>query len=121
MKINIPRDLLMSLNDRTVWQGSLRQKKTLCELGKVHGLNSGIKLDRARLTVLIHWPDNRRRDRHNYTPTIKHLIDGMVDAGVLPDDDDDHLDGPILQTARFEPCDKRFAATMEFIFQAVTA
>ena len=30
--------------------------------------------------------DKRRRDPHNYAPTVKHVIDGLVDAGVWPDD-----------------------------------
>lgn len=29
---------------------------------------------------------NQRRDPHNFMPTVKHLIDGIVDAGVLIDD-----------------------------------
>lgn len=56
-------------------------------------------LQRARLVVTLAYPDRKRRDRHNYTPTIKPIIDGLIDAGVLPDDDDTHLDGPVLKVA----------------------
>jgi hypothetical protein len=50
---------------------------------------------RVRLVVTLRWPDNRRRDGHNlYSYVIKPLVDGMVDARLLPDDDDDHLVGP---------------------------
>jgi crossover junction endodeoxyribonuclease RusA len=28
----------------------------------------------------------RRRDPHNYFPTVKHIVDGLVDAGLWPDD-----------------------------------
>lgn len=36
-------------------------------------------------------PDRRRRDRVNYARVHKAAIDGLVDAGVIPDDTPDHL------------------------------
>jgi hypothetical protein len=30
--------------------------------------------------------DRRRRDPHNYFATVKPIIDGLVDAGLWPDD-----------------------------------
>ena len=38
--------------------------------------------------VTVHLPvkGNRRRDPHNWFPTIKPIIDGLVDAGLWPDD-----------------------------------
>ena len=39
-------------------------------------------------------PDRRRRDRHNLAPTVKAMMDGLIDAGLLPDDADRYLDGP---------------------------
>lgn len=48
-------------------------------------------LGRARVTAELHWVDRRRRDSSNYMPTIKAAIDGLVDARVLTDDDDEHL------------------------------
>lgn len=29
---------------------------------------------------------DRRRDPSNYAPTVKHIVDGLVDAGLWPDD-----------------------------------
>ena len=55
------------------------------------------KLDRAHITVHVAWPDRRRRDVHNIMPTVKACVDGFVDFGVLPDDDDHHLIGPDLR------------------------
>jgi crossover junction endodeoxyribonuclease RusA len=34
---------------------------------------------------------NRRRDPHNFFPTVKHLIDGLTLAGLWPDDDSTHV------------------------------
>ena len=55
------------------------------------------KLDRAHITVRVAWPDRRRRDVHNVMPTIKACVDGLVDYGLLPDDDDKRLIGPDLR------------------------
>lgn len=41
--------------------------------------------------VEVTWPDRRRRDAHNLQPTIKAAIDGIVDAGLLADDSDQHI------------------------------
>lgn len=52
---------------------------------------------RARLVAWVRFPDGRRRDLHNYMPTLKALVDGLVDAGLLPDDDARHLQGPDMR------------------------
>lgn len=57
----------------------------------------GVTLAAADLEVALGWPTRVRRDAHNVIPTLKALIDGMVDAGLLPDDDDRHLTGPDLR------------------------
>lgn len=49
-------------------------------------------LDRVTITATVHRPDRRRNaDAHNRYPTVKAVVDGLVDAGVLPDDCDRHL------------------------------
>lgn len=55
------------------------------------------RLLRARIVALYHPPDRRRRDVHNLLPAAKCCVDGLVDAGVLPDDNDDHLIGPDMR------------------------
>ena len=62
------------------------------------------RLERARVTITIAFPDRRRRDTHNLMPTAKAVVDGLVDAGLvdaglLPDDDHRHLVGPHLEAA----------------------
>jgi len=45
-------------------------------------------LQRIHVYYVIHpKPGNRRRDPGNWSPTAKAAIDGLVDAGVVPDDD----------------------------------
>lgn len=49
-----------------------------------------------RLVVTLHYQpkQQRRRDRHNLWPTVKALVDGIVDAGIVPDDDTEHVSTP---------------------------
>jgi len=57
------------------------------------------RLERARLDVGVAFPDRRRRDTHNLMPTVKAVVDGLVDARLLPDDSWRHLSGPRLERA----------------------
>jgi Holliday junction resolvase RusA-like endonuclease len=50
--------------------------------------------DRAHITVSYRFPNNRRREVSNLQPTSKAIVDGLVDAGLIPDDDDLHVVGP---------------------------
>jgi len=52
-------------------------------------------LQRAHIYFVIH-PDTsiKRRDPGNWAPSAKAAVDGLVDAGVLPDDDCTRLIGP---------------------------
>ena len=53
---------------------------------------------RAHIVVTVRFPDKRRRDVSNLYPYVaKPLVDGLVDARVLPDDDDLHVIGPDLR------------------------
>jgi len=56
------------------------------------------RLQRAHIAAVYQPPDRRRRDPANWYPSFKACIDGIVsDAGVLPNDDADHLDGPDMR------------------------
>lgn len=45
----------------------------------------------ATVTVVIPVADHRRRDPSNYYPVVKACVDGLVKAGVWPDDDPRYL------------------------------
>jgi len=47
--------------------------------------------------ALFRFPDNRRRDTANLYPTVKALVDGLVDEHRLVGDHDGVLDGPWLR------------------------
>jgi crossover junction endodeoxyribonuclease RusA len=50
-----------------------------------------IPLPPCLVRVTFGVPDNRRRDPHNTAPTVKAIVDGMVDAGLWPDDTPDQV------------------------------
>lgn len=90
---------LINANVRLHWREDRKRSRDLravagwqARAARIPGLTS------ARIVARVTWPDARRRDAHNLGPTGKHLIDGLVDAGVLPDDSDRHLIGPDWRT-----------------------
>ena len=50
------------------------------------------KWERAIWSPIFTWPDRRRRDEDNACSRCKPLLDGIVDAGLIPDDDKYHLE-----------------------------
>ncbi|MFH5879774.1 hypothetical protein [Arthrobacter sp. NA-172] len=48
----------------------------------------------VRILAKIHKPGNRRWDPNNLAPTTKACVDGMVDAGLIPDDSWREVEGP---------------------------
>lgn len=121
---NLTKSNLLSENDRKHWAAKAPVVKTLRTLSKIQhraAINRGDyrPFDRARLVVWITWPDGRRRDAHNTLPTLKALIDGAVDAGMIKDDSDRYLQGPDLRTIQGVRCDKRYAVKFEFCWTEV--
>lgn len=49
---------------------------------------------RAHITIAYRFATNHRREVSNLQPTSKAIVDGLVDAGLIPDDDDTHVVGP---------------------------
>lgn len=94
--------MLINANQRLHWRRKAERTKHWREVGHYAGksaMRNGllVPMERAHMTVWFAWPDARRRDVGNLAPTVKALLDGLVDAGVLPDDDDAHLLGPDLR------------------------
>src|SRR5262245_56987221 len=57
------------------------------------------QLDRIHVHGLVVPPNPRIRDPANWYPSFKAAIDGLVDAGVVPDDNPTHLVGPDMRLA----------------------
>lgn len=88
-EIPVPASLKMSANDRLHWRPKSDRIRALRLLAKFEARNRGIAPQQERIDVGLIWhtPDRRRRDPDNLVvPMFKALCDGVVDAGVVPDD-----------------------------------
>jgi hypothetical protein len=57
----------------------------------------GALFQRAHILGVLHPPTDGRRDPANWYPSFKAAVDGLVDAGVLEDDDHTRLLGPDMR------------------------
>lgn len=64
-------------------------------LSIVNGLD-GMMLSKYEMEVVTYMPSKRRADPDNYVP--KFILDGLVEAGVLVDDDGEHMECLRLKT-----------------------
>jgi hypothetical protein len=51
----------------------------------------------VRVVCELRFHGNRRRDPGNWAPTAKAIVDGMVDAGLFPDDNAKYVTGPDMR------------------------
>lgn len=85
------------MNQRKHWRWVAGQKKVWRETAHILGLTKvkeAQALTRGRKALVqFAFPvsQNRRRDPHNYYPTIKPIIDGLTDAGFWPDDTPEYV------------------------------
>lgn len=86
---------LLSLNGREHWAARNRKARALKDAATVLVRAARVPaLERITVTVLYDPPDRRRRDHDNLMATYKPLADGIVAAGVVPDDDTAHVAPP---------------------------
>lgn len=80
----------LSLNDRGHWtrrSNLTREWRHATGIWALQSRPRGGHLPPSTVHVTFEVKDpNRRRDPHNNAPTIKALVDGLVDAGYWPDD-----------------------------------
>lgn len=108
----------LSANDRLHWAHKARVVKLWREAAawavKAHRLPSyGDQL--VQITATIHKPHGRRFDAANYAPTGKAAIDGCRDAGLLVDDDNDHVIGPDMRRGVASPKSPRLVLEIRTI------
>lgn len=98
LPVAVPGREVLSANDRYQhWGQRARGTQRLRDRGRLaYRLAGSPHLEVAVCTVPVCYPDRRKRDVANLYNTAKAILDGMVGAGLLPDDDDAHLSGPWL-------------------------
>lgn len=88
LNANQRKDLRRQTPDRRAWR----------DAGLIHAMRVGLpKLQRAHIVAVLRFPLSRNRDVHNYYPTLKAVVDGLVDYGLVPDDSHQFLVGPDLR------------------------
>lgn len=95
----LPRAIVVSSNDRLHWRAKAKKVADLREIGRREARAEGMQpaIGPVDVIVTIYWPDKRRRDAPNLWDTVKPLIDGIVDAGILRDDSDQYIARTIFQ------------------------
>jgi crossover junction endodeoxyribonuclease RusA len=93
-------------NQRLHWADKARKTRQLRSYASLLARRYKVpRLDRAR--IVLHWQPAtvRRRDQLSIAPTLKPLVDGLIDAQVLPDDDSEHAE----LSCRIEPVAEKAA------------
>lgn len=96
MIVRVPANEWMSANDRMHWGQRSGRTKRLRRRGYFEARRNGLlPMARAFVVARVQYAKGvSRADPANAYPTVKALIDGAVDFGVLADDDSEHLIGP---------------------------
>jgi len=82
----------LSLNQKMHYMVEHKIKGELKQAAIVIAKQQRIPRLRACTAELVWFKgDNRRADSDNTSPTLKPLMDGLVAAGILPDDDSAHV------------------------------
>lgn len=97
VSIRVPQSqIITSNNERGHWAKRSGVKKRFRTMA--HYQARSVKLQKydqlIRVIVRIDYPDNKQRDSVNLYPTVKCHVDGFVDYGLIPDDNDKYLVGP---------------------------
>ena len=90
--LDIPANLWLTANGRLHWAAKASRTKRIRRLAFLLAQKLPA-MDAANIHAAISYPTARRADPANASPTVKAAIDGIVDAGVLPDDDHRHVPG----------------------------
>jgi len=86
---NQRQDLRAQTSTRRAWR----------DAGRIHAMSARLPkgITAVRVIATCHPVTNRRRDVGNLYPTAKAVVDGLVDYGLIVDDDDRHLIGPDMR------------------------
>jgi len=94
--IDIPSASWLTSNDRPHWAvkakrvAAIRKLAGFATLARIRSGNL-TPMQHADLTVHVYYPANRGQDAQNAADAAKGAIDGVVDGGLLPNDDNAHL------------------------------
>lgn len=88
----------INANDRSTWMARSRETRRWRASARAEAAARRIPhLSGGRVVAELHFGDARRRDPANWAPTAKAVMDGLVDAGVFPDDNHRYVVGPDMR------------------------
>ncbi|AZQ77652.1 hypothetical protein EJ997_10190 [Flaviflexus ciconiae] len=114
--LTIPKTDWLTQNAREHWATTARKKKAIRMRSRLEARRQGLsrRTERTLSTILVGYPSARRADPENAAPTIKAAIDGLVDAGILIDDNSTWwAHGTDRDPEKTEPGMYRLTITME--------
>lgn len=77
----------LNANQRMHWAKKAALTKQVRAASFYAAKNAGVlRCDKVRVTLTWFVRTTTRRDADNVVPTLKALCDGLVDAGIVPDD-----------------------------------
>lgn len=92
----------LSLNHRRHWRATAKLTRSIRQVVHVLAVQARIgRHERVRVTLHYQPRDARVRDEENNVPTLKACCDGLVDAGIVPDDSPQFMlkDMPVIHPA----------------------
>lgn len=98
--VEIPKaDEWINANQRLHWAPKAKRTKAWRQAAVIVARSAGLPkhLGRVHVTAEVWKSSNRRYDPHNLYPTVKAIIDGLVDYGLIVDDSAGYLDGPDMR------------------------
>lgn len=89
----IPRPWLLTSNHRLHWAEKAHRTRAIRQRSRIAARGQEQPDTPCRCVVTFAFPDLRRRDAGNLAPTAKAIVDGLLDAHLLPDDSTRYLTG----------------------------
>lgn len=100
-------------NDRHHWTQKARTTRQMRLTAHLLAANAHIPpLGRATIETVWYPPDRRRRDANSLVLLTKASVDGLVDAGIWPDDDPAHVAAETYRIGATDPDNPRIELTI---------
>ena len=82
-----------------------RYRRLACEAIQEEEISTAPWIE-AKVQVTFCYKDNRIRDQDNAIASLKAAYDGIVDSGLLPNDDYQHMkrEMPVFTIDKYHPC-----------------
>ena len=105
LTVDIPKTEWMTDNSRLVWAAKARRVAALRHRSKWLARAQGLHPEQCPVRIVATIVTRTRTvfDPNNAAAATKPIIDGLVDAGVLPADDSTHVVGPDHRRGTADP------------------